>query len=471
MNLRLAFAAVLAATSLVHAAAAADDGAATIRFSNNDQLMGSLESISTDRLVWKSPVLEKPAPFLLSDVVDVAMPGRIAQTAAGHEATVTLTNGDLVRGQIATVTDDGVELDTWFAGRLKLNRLMISDIKIAELPDSIYRGPSGLEGWTQTDDKPVWSFQGVGFRSSGAGGIARDVKLPDECSVAFDVAWRSVLNLKLIIFSADVTTDDPDSGYEITFQPRLIQMRDGKTKKSMQYSRKGAMLQELDKARIEVRASRKSGKICVFINDEILEVWNEPTLMQGDPGSAIHFVAKGTAPMQISRIEVTSWDGEIEKMPEPEIGGGMPGFGIGGINNNNDEEEEETPPPAGAEGAPGRMELRNGDSLAGEVVGIAEGVITVKTPFREVKLPIERLRSLALKPTSPERCKRYNGDVRGWFPDGTSLVFRLDATSPDSLTGYSQNFGKATFKLSAFSRIEFNIYSPKLDSMRSVSGW
>ena len=104
-------------------------------------------------------------------------------------------------------------------------------------------------------------------------------------------------------------------------------------------------------------------------------------------------------------------------------------------------------------------------------VSIVDGMITVKTPFREVKLPVGLLRSVALKPVDLERSKRENGDVRAWFPDGSSLVFRLDAVDGENLTGFSQNFGTATFKIAAFNRIEFNIYDPEFKDIRAANGW
>ena len=117
------------------------------------------------------------------------------------------------------------------------------------------------------------------------------------------------------------------------------------------------------------------------------------------------------------------------------------------------------------------MELRNGDSIAGEVQDIVDGMIRVKTQFREVKLPVEALRSLALKPVDLEESIRKNGDVRAWFPDGSSLVFRLDQVGDGTITGFSQNFGTATFKLAAFNRIEFNIYELDLEDVRIANGW
>jgi hypothetical protein len=105
------------------------------------------------------------------------------------------------------------------------------------------------------------------------------------------------------------------------------------------------------------------------------------------------------------------------------------------------------------------------------VISIAEGMITLKTSFDEVKLPVSRLRNIMLKPASLEEPKRMIGDVRGWFLDGSSLVFRIDQVDADKIRGFSQNFGSAEFNLKAFSRLEFNIYSQKLESLRDGGAW
>jgi hypothetical protein len=138
-------------------ASTADEVKSTVRFSNNDQLTGAVESLTTERLVWKSPILEKPAPFFLKDVLDLTLAAAPPESVARHEASVTLTRGDVIRGQLASVSDEAVELDTWFAGRMKFNRLNIADIKISERPDFIYQGPAGLDGWKQSGDKPAAS--------------------------------------------------------------------------------------------------------------------------------------------------------------------------------------------------------------------------------------------------------------------------------------------------------------------------
>jgi hypothetical protein len=455
---------LFAALALV---AFADEVKSTVRFSNNDRLSGSMESLTTERMVWISPILENPTPFYLKNVLDLTLTASQPESSAKHEAAVTLTNGDLIRGQLVAVSDTAVELDTWFAGRMKFNRLMVSDIRITERPDFLYRGPTGLDGWKLSGDKPAWTYQNSGFRSIGAGGIARNVNLPDECSVAFDAAWRGTFWLKLVLFSDDLANDRPTTGYELIFQQRTVQLRSCKTQRFLGHTQNATTLQENEKARIEVRASLKSGTICLFVDGHIVEKWSDPDVARNDIGRGIHFITLNPSPVQISRIEVGSWDGEVEQLPDPQNPGGLPPFGVPG--GPEAEEEEVTAPPEKPKS--GRMELRNGDSIAGEVIAIIDGMMTIKTPFRDVKLPVETLRSVALKPVDLERCKRENGDVRGWLPDGSSIVFRLEGVADGSLTGYSQNFGTTRFKIAAFSRIEFNIYSPEFEEIRMTNGW
>ena len=288
MNPFLAIATFAATLAL---ASAADELEATVRFSNNDRLSGSMGSLTTERLLWNSPILEKPTPFFLKKVLDLTLTAEQPDNKSRHEATVTLTRGDLLRGQLVSATDDAVELDTWYAGRLKLRRAMVTDIRITERPDFNYRGPTGLDGWKQSGAKPAWTYQNSGFRSRAAGGIARNVNLPDECSISFDAAWKGSFWLKLIFFSDDLGSDRPTSGYEMTFQQRAVQLRSCKAQRFIGQTPNATALQENEKARIEVRASAKSGTICLFVDGNIVEKWTDPEVARNETGRGIHFIA------------------------------------------------------------------------------------------------------------------------------------------------------------------------------------
>lgn len=447
---------------LVSALSAANEADSVVRFANEDRISGSLDSLSADLLVWKSPALEKPTPFLLKNVIDLTLPSSPHEVKADHQAVLTLTNGDTIRGQLASVSGETVSLDTWFAGRMNFNRLMVSGLRIEGQTALVYQGPTGMDGWQQSEGPPAWKYRNLAFVSNAAGTIARDGLLADENSVSFDVAWKGdAISLKVLLF-ADGAEADRDSGYELSFMRGSISLRNRKAENFIASTHSQAMM-ENDKVRVELRASRKSGKVCLFVNGRILEVWTDPDVAKGGFGQALHFISQNAQPLRVSAIRVAPWDGVIEQVPEPRVGM-MRQFGLHGMR-------EEPKPAPREKPEEGRMELANGDSMEGEVTAIKEGLITLKSPLGDIRLPVARLRTIALAKVDPERCKRRNGDIRAWFPDGSSVVFRLDAVGDGTLTGYSQNFGTATFKTAAFNRIEFNIYDPEMEDKRLPADW
>lgn len=435
-----------------------------LRFANQDRLPGQLQSLSKEHVIWDSPIQVKPASFWLKDVLDMTLPAETPIYQANHEATLTLARGDSVRGQIASVSDDSVELDTWFAGRLKFPRVMVRELKIADRPVLLFRGPTSLEGWTQSIEPAPWKYESASFRSKAAGSIGRNLELPDEFRLIFDASWRDSFSLAVILFSDDISTESPENGYEMSFQRRSVRLqRCGTHNWIGNPTQNVPELQEDEKAKIEIRASVRTKTICLFINDRIVEIWTDPALERESLGRGIQFVTQDNGPVKISGIEVAAWDGVIDETPQ----GNRRFNGFRNFDGN---------PRAGQRAEAdktheGRMMLRNGDSISGEVISISEGVITLKTSFDEVKLPVARLRNITLKPASLEEPKRMNGDVRAWFLDGSSLVFRIDQVGPDKIHGFSQNFGSAEFNPKAFSKLEFNIYNQKLESFRDGGGW
>lgn len=440
---------------------------ALARFANQDSLAGSLESLTPEVMVWKSPLLEKPAPFFLKKVVDVTLPANPPDVAADHVAEVTLTNGDTVRGQLVSVTDEVVALETWFAGRMEFRLPMVAAVGIEGESNFLYRGPTGLDGWTLSgSDDPAWTYGRAAFVSQAAGSIARADLLPDACAVAFDVAWKAdAIALKVILFSDEAGSDKPGSGYEFSFQRGSVYLRNMRTESFLGSTHSRALM-ESDRVHIELRASRTAGKACLLINGRVTEVWADADAAKGKFGSCLHFVSQNTLPLKVSNLTVAPWNGVVDEVPDPRAGM-IRQFGF----QEPDEDEPESAPEAEAPPEEDRMELANGDSLRGEVTSIRDGQVAVKTPLGDIRLPVARLRTVALRKVEPERSIRRNGDIRASFADGSSMVFRLDGVSEGTLSGSSQNFGSATFKLAAFNRIEFNIYDVDLEDKRAVEDW
>lgn len=434
---------------------------AEIRFCNDDRLTGSLESISSEYLVWASPALENPTLFELSKILEMRLPGTPAPVHGKSELVLSLTNGDVVRGGLAMVNDKFVALETLFGGRMEFNRAMITDARIEASSEIVYRGPTGLDGWLQTGDGDVWTYARSSFRSKGVGGIGRDELLPEVCSIAFDAEWKGdACELKVVFFSDDVTTEPANSGYELTIQRGNFRLKNCASQNYLG-SGNSQVLVVADKAHFEIRANRRNGTFCLLINERIAEVWTDPDFKNDVFGDGLQFVSLGGQSQRVSSIRVSKWDGVVDDSAEARAGGvlQMQRPWAKGLSTMKEAQREDG------------MRLANGDFVAGELIAIESGLVVAKTRLGEVKLPVERLRTLALKSTSPERAIRRNGDIRVFFTDGSQLVFRLDAVEQGRLVGSSQNFGRALFGMDSIERIEFNIYDPALEPMRSAEKW
>lgn len=443
-----------------------------VRFSNGDRLTGDLLALGGKKITWKSQLLKEPAEFDLEYLVDLELPVGAPpadRPAAAHEAIISMSNGDTIRGQLKGITDSEIRLATWYAEELVLRRLNVKSAKISSIADIFYRGPNSIEEWPQRDGGDNWRFRGGALHSDSPGGIAREIEFPDECVISFEAAWRGAFRPKIVFFSKDISSaSGPDSGYEMVFQGNSVHVKKAGTNNWLGHSTNAGVLRENEKARIEIKASLKSGKIALFVDEQIIDAWQDDAVDRESLGKGFHIVAQDSSPLRISDIEVSGWDGYLENVPNRRMAQFQGGFG-GGFEFGGGFGEEEKP--AEVEIPEGRMQLRNGDTIEGQVMGIEGEEITLKTPFAEVKFPVARLKNLALSTDSMEEAKLENGDVRATLADGSRLVFRLDGVEENALIGYSQNFGTARFRKDAFKRIEFNLYPKNGEVIRTSDDW
>ena len=440
---------------------------AVVHFFNGDQLTGEVLALSGDKLSWKSQILETPYEFKLSQIVDLSMPAREiveGTPKASHKATLEMTNGDVIEGSLSGLSDNEIKLVTPFAGELTFRRVNVSSVSISRASDYFYRGPNSMEEWTASPDTGGWEFRGGALHSKSPGGIAREVDFPEECVISFDASWRGSFRPKIVFFSDDISSTSPNAGYEMIFQGNSVHVKKCGTNNWLGHSTNAGALRENEKANIEIRASKKTGKILLYVDGKVVDLWQDAEFAGAKFGKGLHIVAQDSSPLRISNIEVKGWDGYHEEVPNRRMGfQGRVFLGGGGFQLDDDGEEEEVPEEKAPEG---RMVLMNGDSIEGEVLRIVGDDITLKTPFTEVTFPIARLKNIVLKKADMETPKRYNGDVRATLADGSKLVFRFDGVDGDKIIGFSQNFGEARFSKDGFRRIEFNIYDESMEPLR-----
>lgn len=449
--LPLCLTAALATTGL-HAEEAAGSGQAV--FTNGDRLSGTPSAMTGEGLVWTADhLLHQPSTIKLDSLLEVRLQGTAPpKQGADHQALLKLTNGDTLSGELTALTDDYVTLNTWYSGELQVKRTMAADLEIIRSERSLYSGPNALTNWSLSGEPQAWSLANGTLVSRTNGSVARKLDLPDKCRISFDLAWRASLKFRFLMFSDEGDTSSPDNCYEIMFQRQFVYMRKRWSTNNSGGTRnlgQNAHIRELanqEKVRLDIYFDRSEGTIAFYVDGRQAQVWSDEDPKVGDFGSWFHFVSE-EYPLQVSNIRASAWVGDL---PE---------------NDVPDEDEV----PADVEGQV--ILLQNGDTVIGEVGAIQNGILNIKTEYGEVPVPVQRMRTLDLSSDEYEEPIRKNGDVRAWLREGGRITFRLDSFKDGKMEGFSQTFGKATFDLSAFSRVEFNIYDEEIEHLRSGPEW
>jgi hypothetical protein len=438
---------------------------AEVQCTDGSRLKGSLLEIGTESARLNADFLAAPVPLKLDHILEIGLAASRGTFNGDHIATVTLSNGDILRGELTGVTDKIISLNTWYAGEMKFRREMVDTLDIQDRPEVLYSGPTGLEGWHQ-EDPQTWTFEQGSLRAQGPGTISRNVEgIPAKARFAFDLSWRSTPRFRFLFCSDDIEANDPANCYILAFtNARYVQLSKRSARSGNSQIGNFVNIPEMlskEKIRLELLVDRKTGLIRLLVNGEVAADWTDPEPDAGRPAGGIHFNSQDSSPIRLSRVEVTSWDGVVEgNAPE---------------HDENFMEDDDTPQPKDEpEPDPARIRLRNNDQVAGEMLGIEGGKVKLKTRFGEVNLPVSRLRTFTLhtkearkNPELYQIPKRYNGDVRAWFPDGACITFRLASVADGRFKGFAQAVGDLDFDASAFNRVEFNLYDPELESARN----
>lgn len=434
-----------------------------LRFNNGDSLSGSVTDIKDDRILWNSSAFLEPEAFKRDNISEITLSdNQITELPEGnHIAIVTLTNGDELRGNLLNVDEKSIVILTSFGGELTFRRDMVEKLRIADRPELIYSGPTGLDGWIQSQ-RDSWSYEDGTLICERESSIGRDIGKHSKIHISFDISWEDAARFRLHLHADNEDVDDIRNGYELVCQSQYAYMRKRVTRNGQSDSTTigtAGGIRELDGSgsmRLDVYHDTTTGRVRFMLDGRVVADWRDPTPPQKTPlGKYLHLNTHRSNGTRISRIHIQTWDGTIEGEWKEDRNGRNQFFGM----PQEREKEEDTPQDESG------IKLRNGDKIEGKVLGINEGIVELETPFKTISLPVPRLRTFAIRTAEeaadPEKRWepiRREGDIRAWFHDGGSITFQLISSNQDTLVGKSQTFGEATFNLQAFERLEFNLY-------------
>jgi hypothetical protein len=428
-----------APAEVVAPVSAAPEGDA-LKFRNGDQLHGTILGIEKGNLLqWRRDDVKAPLGFALDNVLELQLAPRPPKTArVPHRMVVELTNGDRLAGDIVTLNDKVLKLNTWYADTLSLKRSMVQRIaSVAAAPDAIFTGPAGLSGWTTSENsRDGWKFKNGAFYSPlrNSCGVGRNVNLPDLANIEFDLAWRGQLYFQVGFYYEDLRNLYGSGGYAFQFNSSSVYLsRYGANRgqSNLGSNVEVPKLQNKTKVHVSIRVNKAKKAIALFIDNELVKPWTDAEAFAGN-GKGLIFFSQGQGQYRVSNILVTAWDGRLDAGPV-----------------------------AAAAVAEDTLRLGNNDRVSGTIKSIGKGEVVVATSFMEMKVPLERVAQIDFADPKTEKTHRQAGDVRAIFLDGSRFTLAMETLSDAALIGSAESCGRVSTALDAFSRIQFRIYEAR----------
>ena len=271
--------------------------------------------------------------------------------------------------------------------------------------------------------------------------MGRDLKLPPQSRVEFEVGAVNALNLYFSLYTDAVERFNfASSGYQFNLGLGYVNLMRGQGQFGMQHLGQAQIPVPLPgrNLRVEIRADLLAGAITLLVDGNVIQQWNDPNVAKPavpvvDPNlpptvaDAVRDAARARGPVlpgtglsfymlnggvQLSAIKVSAWDG---RPVEPEL-----------VATN----------------FTGHLvRLANHDRALGEVRAIRDGKLTLGSATGSLEIPLVRVTQVILAPATPPATNRPAGETHARLSSGETVALTQPRWDGRQLAGVSPHFG------------------------------
>jgi len=290
-------------------------GAAEVSFSGDNKITGELVAMEDNgTLTIRTPYANDE---LKLDVEKITKIEFLTSNEADSipEQSIKLINGDLVPVNIRSLDEKTMQVSSPVLGEIAIPRELIDSLQVGIFSKkSLFRGPNNINEWTSPKGEvSSWKMAEGGLLAFGSSTIYRDVKLPDSYSIRFKLSWDSNPSFQFSFSDSMEFADKASNRYFLQYGRAGLEIKRESTGNN-RFSTVAVVTNtpnELDKKElwIEVRVSRKAGRIDLYLNDRL-----EGRYTDSQPnfplGKGISLVSRSSSQsrLMVSEIEVSEWD-------------------------------------------------------------------------------------------------------------------------------------------------------------------
>ena len=217
-----------------------------------------------------------------------------------------------------------------------------------------------------------WRFENGALVTNSVGSmIGRELKWPKQADLSFNFNWSNMPAMDVIICADKVREYNAMNGYKLRIYQNYAHLFRNTSPDGVSYNTTSLGTVSLKwpssrKVKIRLLVDKKKAEILMLLDGKLVKTWKDTNGFVGG-GGALGFNPQLAGKMEISSIQLKSWNGV-----RPNKGSG---FSI-------------------VAGRADQVQFSNGDNLSGSIISIKDARVSVKTPFAEVPVPMEKISAI-----------------------------------------------------------------------------
>ncbi|MDC0087962.1 hypothetical protein OAI07_00305 [Akkermansiaceae bacterium] len=279
---------------------------------DDDILTGSVSSIIDDSLTLQSVATENIIQ-VKTDALKAINFSNPNPVPLSHSELVTLKNGDLIPCSISSLNEKNLNIDTWFAGTLRIPRTSLSTVQFGiTQPTIIFNDDPNLSDWeiergqwdvvTETTHGITKKY----YECLSRGSIAKKIETPNNIHIRYDLKWNTSINFTFKFCADNKGAEAKQSAYKLFINYDGVQITrhlNGSEKNLLNSHIKINDLQD-KKIRVSIHLNKESGEIHTSINDKLIDTTSYDKITPVDGHYMIFNIGSGDG-SRISNFKIT----------------------------------------------------------------------------------------------------------------------------------------------------------------------
>ncbi len=407
----------------------------TLHFTNGDRISGVASGIDdSGRLIWQPKEFSETLALNLEGVKTISLYDEaynVPRINVGVE--VKMNRGDVYYGEISQLDEKSLTLNTVWGGEMQLKMDMVSTIYSLKGERYFLDEVGSVSDWNEVKSRKKWVNSASGIKARARGALCREVGVDHLFHASFNVEMSGAPRLRILFLATEGGVYEPESYIEFVVQRNTISGR-ARLAEEIESLGQVASLEKLDQSQrcqFDLYFDLKENILAINLDGILVAKWNLPSGL--DQGSWLYIFSDYEGEISIDDFFVKSWNGAFPL---------------------SEEKKEEFLPNVESP----FLILNNGDLIEGELLGMEQGKLEIKTSMGELEVPMTKLNLIDLFRTPYSEAKRQIGDIFLQLKDGSKVTLQLAQWKESFIRGYSQNFGEVSINVEDIVTADFNIY-------------